>query len=139
MWLSIRKIVVVCVAICLIVLQLLLPFVHAHVDHGGSAMQASGIHVHIAGAETIEQLVYEAEQLQMDIHAYQSQHSPMVAIDHGLFKEIDLPDFTAFVFILLVFSAVLLPVVQQLSYLRATPAVLQHFYYSLSTRAPPYC
>ncbi len=136
---SIRKVVLACVAICLIVLQLLLPFVHAHLDHGGSSQQASGLHVHIAGAEIVQQSAYEAGQYPVDIHAYQNQHSQLVAIDKGLFKEVDLPDFMAFVFILIVFSTVLLPAFQQVTYPRDSFKVLQYFYNSFSTRAPPCC
>lgn len=139
MLMNIRKAVVVCLAICLTVLQLLLPFVHAHFDHGDSPTRASGLHVHIANAESARQSLYEIKHHQVGTHAYQNQYAQMVAVDKGLFKEVDLPDFKAFVFILLVFFTVLSLAVQRLIYAKDTPALLQSYYSSFSTRAPPYC
>jgi len=118
----------------LVVLQALLPFVHAHFDTGSAAAQTSGLHMHAANASLSDQSnQYGGLIITADI-----QDMQIVDVDNGVLKDMELPVFSAlcclmlFVFVLTL-NRKAIPYPAQVS-LKPSP-----YHTKLSPRAPPYC
>lgn len=131
-----KNVWVLLMATGLIALQLVLPFVHAHVDLITPSVEASGLHLHPISDVAMQEVTVDGSQVDNTLHAT-NPDSALVSIDDGLVKEIELPEFAALLLIMLVIAARHPSDIRKLASLHVLP--LAHFSYSpLSPRAPPY-
>ena len=123
-------------AIWLVMLQVLSPFVHAHIDTGNHASQIHGLHLHSTNVNVLDQASNHGEHNLVENDNALEMH--IVVVEKGLNQKLELPDIAMaliaiFVFYGLQTGAVRLRPLQQCkrrsTYLRGC----------LNPRAPPYC
>jgi hypothetical protein len=127
---------IVLLAIWLVILQVLSPFVHAHIDTGDHSDQLSGLHLHAADVNVLDQVFNHGEHHWSESDSALDTH--IVVVEKGLNQKLGLSDIVMVLIVAFVFYALqsvqsrLRP--QQQCNLRST-CLRGH----INPRAPPYC
>jgi len=133
---TLKKIRILCLAISLIFLQRLLPFVHAHFDVSASSAQASGLHLHPLNHHATHTVAKSDDQFSSAIQA-DHQDLQLVTIDKGLIKTLELPSFVAILFAMLLLSKALIIIRRLVPPAHQLPHPF-HVYAAIHPRAPPF-
>lgn len=95
----------VCVlAIWLVVLQVLTPFVHAHLDAGDHSDQANGLHLHAIGFKISDKVLAHSQQ-NLDENDY-AMDAHIVVIEKGLIQKLSLPDISTAIIAIFIFFVI---------------------------------
>lgn len=120
----------------LVLLQVLSPFVHAHVDTGDHASSIEGLHLHSVDINVLDQLFNHGGHNLVENDSAFDMH--IVIVEKGLSQKLDLPNFAmaliaAFIFYVLQTAS---PKLRPEKQFKRKSKYLRGY---LNPRAPPYC